>query len=208
MPAKPPVAGHSLRAAERYLRKVDPVMNRLIGEHGPCGIGNTSPSPMFHHLASAIIAQQLSVKAADTIQRRVMQATSNPLVPRSYRAVDDETLRAAGLSKSKAIYIRNLAEAIENGLSKRSLQSMDDAEVLKQLTAVKGIGTWTAEMYLIFGLNRLDVLSLGDAGLQRAARNLYNHGLPRDGLLHEVGEPWKPYRSVASWYLWKSLANG
>ena len=187
--------------------KGDPVMKRLIKEHGPCRIHAVNGS-LFHHLASAIIAQQLSVKAADTIQSRVMKLTSNPLTPKHWLSADPEALRAAGLSKSKAAYIRNLAEAVDqNRISKRRLYAMGDDEAMLALTALKGIGPWTAEMYLIFGLQRLDVLSLGDAGLQRAARRLYNHGKPKDGLLETVSETWRPYRSVASWYLWQSLGE-
>jgi DNA-3-methyladenine glycosylase II len=168
---------------------------------------NTKEASLFHSLASAIIAQQLSVKAADTILHRVMHVTSNPLTPGNFLAAEQELLRAAGLSKSKIFYICNLAEAIGKGLSKRGLQKLDDADAIVCLTAVKGIGAWTAEMYLIFGLKRVDVLSLGDAGLQRAARTLYNRGHYREGLLQQVGEAWRPYRSVASWYLWRSLKN-
>jgi len=182
-------------------------MARLIKEHGPCSMWTTKEASLFHSLASAIIGQQLSVKAADTIQQRVMQAASNPLTPNSYLGADEERLRSAGLSKPKISYIRNLAEAIGNGLSKRRLQVLADADAVARLTAVKGIGAWTAEMYLIFGLKRMDVLSLGDAGLQRAARILYNHGQPREGLLMQIGEAWRPYRSVASWHLWRSLKN-
>ncbi len=165
----------------------------------------TKETSLFHMLTSAIISQQLSVKAADTIQHRVMQATSNPLKPGSFMAAEIERLRSAGLSNSKTTYIRNLVEAMGNGLTKRRLQSLDDEAAVARLTAIKGIGAWTAEMYLIFGLKRIDVLSLGDAGLQRAARNLYNRGQPREGLLLQIGEAWRPYRSVASWHLWKSL---
>lgn len=196
-----------MKSAERHLRKVDPIMARLIKEHGPCSLWTTKEASLFHSLASAIIAQQLSVKAADTIQHRVMQATSNPLTPVNYLAAKEERLRSAGLSKSKITYIRNLAEAIGQGLSKRKLQGLDDTDAVARLTAVKGIGAWTAEMYLIFGLKRMDVLSLGDAGLQRAARTLYNCGQPREGLLLQIGEAWRPYRSVASWHLWRSLNN-
>jgi DNA-3-methyladenine glycosylase II len=207
VPTKQQDSAAALRCAERHFRKADPIMARLIKEHGPCRLWTTKEATLFHNLASAIIAQQLSVKAADTIQGRVMQATSNPLKPGIYLAAEAELLRSAGLSKAKISYIRNLAEAIGNGFSKRSLQGLEDADAVARLTAVKGIGVWTAEMYLIFGLKRMDVLSLGDAGLQRAARNLYNRGQPREGLLLQIGETWRPYRSVACWYLWKSLGN-
>ncbi|WP_168442434.1 DNA-3-methyladenine glycosylase family protein [Pontiella desulfatans] len=192
------------RSGERALAKADPVMGRLIKRHGPCPIHDTSGT-MFHHLASAIIAQQLSVKAAATIQERVMKLTAKPMSPAKFLLVEVDGLRAAGLSKQKVSYIRNLAEAMEQGLSKGRLQRMSDDEAMSALTAVKGIGQWTAEMYLMFGLRRLDVVSLGDAGLQRAARMLYNGGEAEPGLLARVSENWKPYRSIACWYLWQSL---
>jgi DNA-3-methyladenine glycosylase II len=203
----PSTGSNSPHAAERHLRKTDPVMDRLIAEHGPCGIRESRTSSLFHSLASAIIAQQLSVKAANTIQGRIMRLTSRPLSPNTYLAAEEDHLRAAGLSRNKITYIRNIADTVEAGLSKRKLQALKNDEVLEQLTSIKGIGKWTAEMYLIFGLKRPDVISLGDAGLQRAARQLYNHGEPREGLLASVSENWKPYRSIASWYLWKSLDN-
>lgn len=164
-------------------------------------------APMFHDLASAIIAQQLSSKAADTIQGRVMKLTSRPMSPKRFLETDIEELRGAGLSRAKVSYIRNVAEAVLGGLTKNKLLHLDDAEALKKLTGIKGIGCWTAEMYLIFGLKRPDIMSLGDAGLQRAARVLYNKGKPKDGLLEKVSAKWEPYRSIASWYLWKSLSN-
>jgi DNA-3-methyladenine glycosylase II len=182
-------------------------MARLIERYGPCPV-RCSGKSMFHNLASAIIAQQLSVKAAETIQGRVMKLTSKPLAPGRFLSVEIETLRLAGLSKSKATYIRNLAMAMEGGLSKSTLLRMEDPDAITALTAVKGIGQWTAEMYLIFGLGRLDVVSLGDAGLQRAAREFYNNGKASDGLLARISENWKPYRSIACWYLWQSLGNG
>jgi DNA-3-methyladenine glycosylase II len=192
------------RNAERFLGKVDPVMERLIKQYGPCRIHETKHT-LFHSLASAVIGQQLSVKAADTIQRRVMKLTSRPLTPKSYLAVTEEAVQAAGLSRSKATYIRNIAIAIlEDGLSKRKLQRLDDEQVKRELTAIKGIGSWTAEMYLMFGLKRLDVVSLGDMGLQRAACLLYNNGEPQEHLLARVSETWKPYRTIACWYLWEA----
>jgi DNA-3-methyladenine glycosylase II len=193
--------------AEAHLSGADAVMGRLIRRHGPCGL-RASRSTLFHSLASAIISQQLSLKAASTIQARVMKRTSRPLSPKPFLAADAQALRAAGLSASKAAYIRNLAVAVNrDGLSKRRLQRLADDEAMAELTAIKGVGAWTAEMYLIFGLNRPDVVSLGDAGLQRAARQLYNRGEPQDGLLVRVSESWRPYRSVACWYLWQSLGQ-
>ena len=192
------------RTAENHLSTADPIMKRLIAEHGPCELEGSRHS-LFHSLASAVIAQQLSVKAAATIQGRVMKLTSKPMMPKHFLSAKPEDVRSAGLSRSKDAYIRNIARAIvDDGLSKRKLQGMDDAQVIHELTTIKGIGQWTAEMYLMFGLRRLDVVSLGDVGLQRAARELYNNGKPKEHLLSGISETWKPYRTIACWYLWKS----
>lgn len=127
------------------------------------------------------------------------------MTPKRFLATEPEDVRSAGLSKSKDAYIRNIARAIvDDGLSKRKLQRLDDLQVIHELTAIKGIGKWTAEMYLMFGLRRLDVVSLGDVGLQRATRILYNNGEMDELLLARVSSAWKPYRTIACWYLWKS----
>ncbi|QBG47135.1 DNA-3-methyladenine glycosylase 2 family protein [Verrucomicrobia bacterium S94] len=196
-----------MTAAEKHLAKVDPIMAELIRIHGPCPIPARKTASLFHMLASSIMAQQLSVKAASTIQGRVQKLCGKPLTPGSVTSVTDDQLRAAGLSRSKAVYIRNIAEAVQNGLTKKKLQTLTDKEAIERLTAIKGIGVWTAEMYLIFGLKRPDILSLGDAGLQRAARELYNQGQIQNDLLPTLGKKWKPYRSTASWYLWQALNN-
>jgi DNA-3-methyladenine glycosylase II len=193
------------RRAETHLSHEDAVMRRLIRHHGPCSL-RASGESLFHHLASAVISQQLSVQAASTIQGRVMKLTSRPLRPQRFLDTDVEAVRAAGLSGSKVKYIRNIADAIIEGrISKRKLQHMDDQQVKYVLTSIKGIGSWTAEMVLMFGLNRLDIVSLGDAGLQRAARQLYNDGEADDDLLRHISESWKPYRTIACWYLWKAI---
>ena len=134
-------------AGEHFLSKEDPVMARLIEQYGPCELEGSGHS-LFHSLASAVIAQQLSVKAASTIQGRVMKLTSSPMVPKYFLATDPAEVRSAGLSKSKDAYIRNIARAIvDDGLSKRKLQRLDDSQVIHELTAIKGVGKWTAEMY-------------------------------------------------------------
>jgi len=118
-----------------------------------------------------------------------------------------ETLRGAGLSQAKTRYIRDLATHVSEGrLDFKEIVSLDDELVIEKLVIVTGIGRWTAEMFLLFGLKRLDVLAVGDAGLQRAARNLYGKKRKSETLLPRVAEAWRPYRSIASWYLWRSLA--
>lgn len=164
---------------------------------------------VFEALAKSLIGQQLSVKAAATIIQRVVESCGG-LTPESVLLASEEQLRAAGVSKPKIGYIKGLAERIErNELDFDSFCNLENEEVLEALTSIKGIGRWTAEMFLIFYLGREDVLSLGDAGLRRAAHWLYEKD-PKTApdLLEVQGERWKPYRSVASLYLWEAINRG
>lgn len=193
-------SGWATQDAERHLSQSCPIMARLIVEHGPCSLADREFRP-FQTLANSIISQQLSAKAADTIERRV-QAIVPGFTPAGFLAVPPEALRAAGLSSAKARYILELAQRVSDGrLNLEAMQEMPDADVIAALVALPGIGQWTAEMFLIFGLSRPNVLSLGDAGLQRAARLLFGE----DVTLDAVGQLWRPYCSVASWYLWRHL---
>ena len=183
--------------AEAYLSQSCSVMAGLIHTHGPCCLADREFRP-FQSLANSIISQQLSAKAAGTIERRV-QAIVPSLTPAGFLAVQPEALRAAGLSSAKARYIIALAQRVSDGrLNLEAMQEAPDADVIAALVDIPGIGQWTAEMFLIFGLRRPDVLSLGDAGLQRAARLLFGDDVELD----HVGQP---FRSVASWYLWRTL---
>jgi DNA-3-methyladenine glycosylase II len=175
-------------------------MARLIAQHGPCSLADREFRP-FQTLANSIISQQLSAKAADTIERRVMTIVPG-FTPTGFLSVSTEALRAAGLSSAKARYILELAQRVSDGrLNLKAMQHAPDAAVIAALVELPGIGQWTAEMFLIFGLRRPDVLSLGDAGLQRAARMLFGD----DARLEHVGQSWRPFCSVASWYLWRHL---
>jgi len=188
------------RDAESHLAQSDRIMRSLIGTHGPCRIGNRVRDP-FELLASSIISQQLSVKAADTIEKRV-RALLEEFNPSAVLSIPHDTLRGAGLSTGKAKYLHSLATHIVDGrLNFVAMKKSNNEEVIAALTEVHGIGRWTAEMFLIFGLRRADVLATGDVALQRAVRKLYG---PRKTLL-QVGKQWRPYASVASWYLWRSL---
>ncbi|MFA6311991.1 MAG: DNA-3-methyladenine glycosylase 2 family protein [Sterolibacterium sp.] len=203
MPSARPLVltGDRRRQAERHLLKSDRVMAKLVRTHGNCQIGNRAFQP-FHALTTAIIGQQLSVKAADTIAARVALHAPRPFEPGSILAVAPEALRAAGLSTAKARYIHGLARRVEDGsLDFPRIRKLHDEAAIAALTEVPGIGRWTAEMFLIFTLKRPDILSLGDAGLSRAVRLLY--GDKAD--MQRVAERWRPYRSVASWYLWQHL---
>jgi DNA-3-methyladenine glycosylase II len=182
-------------------------MERLIAKHGRCPLAEREFEP-FHMLANSIISQQLSTHAAAAIKRRVGALIGMPFQSAKVLAVADEQLRGAGLSQAKARYIRGLAMRVADGrLEFNEIHLLDDKAVIEKLVQVPGVGRWTAEMFLLFGLKRPDVLALGDAGLQRAARLLYGKGRRSKTLLRRAAESWRPYRSIASWYLWRSLEN-
>ena len=194
------LSARTMRAAEKHLSQSCDVMARLVTVHGPCPIAAREFLP-FQTLATSIISQQLSAKAADTIERRVLSIVSS-FTPDGFLTVPLEALRGAGLSSAKARYIIELSQRVNNGqLDFGALLEQADDDVIAALVELPGIGRWTAEMFLIFGLRRPDVLALGDAGLQRAARLLYGE----DADLESVGQSWRPYCSVASWYVWRHL---
>jgi DNA-3-methyladenine glycosylase II len=203
----PAAVAKAIRKAERHLAKADPIMKRLIAKHGHCPIAEREFQP-FHMLANSIISQQLSTKAAATIKLRVGELVGVPFQTSRVLSVSPEELRGAGLSQAKTRYIRELAAHVNDGrLDFDAIIALDDESVIEKLIIVPGIGRWTAEMFLLFGLKRMDVLALGDAGLQRAARNLYGKKRKSETLLPRVAEIWRPYRSIASWYLWRSLES-
>ncbi len=182
-------------------------MADLIARHGPCRLGKREGSP-FESLAGAIIGQQLSTKAAATIRGRVAALAGPRFEPAAILARSVEELRTAGLSGAKTRYIRELSEKVVAGeFSFETVAGLDDEAAITALTELSGIGRWTAEMFLLFHLQRADVLALGDGGLQRAAQQLYARRRNQADVLAKAGEPWRPYRSVASWYLWRSLDN-
>jgi DNA-3-methyladenine glycosylase II len=197
----------AIRKAERGLAKADPIMKRLIAKHGHCPLAEREFEP-FHMLANSIISQQLSTKAAATIKQRVGNLVGVPFQTSRVLSTSIEKLRSAGLSQAKTRYLRELAaHIIDCRLDFNEIFFLDDEAVIEKLIIVPGIGRWTAEMFLLFGLKRLDVLAVGDAGLQRAARILYGKKRQSETLLPRVAEAWRPYRSIASWYLWRSLEN-
>lgn len=200
----------TLRAAEAHLRERDPRLAPLIDAHGPCTMGAKRRDP-FHVLCSSIISQQLSIKAADTIQARIAVATgaSRRLTPAHLIAADHEQLRACGLSNAKARWLRELAEAAACGrLDFARLKKLDDEAAIAALDALPGIGRWTAEMFLIFALDRLDLFSLGDVGLRNGLNRLHGGGDRLDDQTAlAITARWAPYRSVGSWYLWRIADN-
>lgn len=195
----------SAALAEDQLRSADDILADLIKKFGPCDLPNRPYNP-FHSLATAIISQQLSAKAADSIVRRIYQIIREPFHPKDFLAVEPEALRHAGLSARKIVCIRELGRQIIDGkLSFDSIRERNDEAIIDILVAISGIGRWTAQMFLIFGFKRPDILALTDAGLQRAFKLLYSNSRCRNISLETYGEKWKPYRSVASWYLWRHI---
>ena len=196
-----------------HLTKADDRMAELIEQHGPLDLEarrRGRPAEPYGALLRSIVGQQLSVAAARTIYERLIDlfGGSTPS-PRELLEVDAETLRGVGLSRPKVSYVRSLAQHVEDGeLHLGSLDEMTDEDVIAELTAVKGLGEWTAHMFLIFHLGRPDVLPVGDLGVRRAVERLYGHEeLPDAETLERLAERWRPYRSLASLYLWHSLDN-
>lgn len=186
------------------LTKADPVIARLCRQFE--GEVIQSREDALHTLVRSIIGQQISVKAADAVWMQFMAAIP-ALEPQAILDCEDELLRASGLSRQKVLYIKEIASYFQvNKIEAGHFKNMSDDEVLKELTSIKGVGRWTAEMFLMFHLLRPDILPLDDIGLQRAIERLYNHGerMPR-GAYIDVATKWKPWRSVATWLLWRSL---
>lgn len=197
---------YTLASPEVVALAADPVMARVTAAVGDVSVG--WERDRFAALASAIVGQQLSTAAAATIWRRF--AALGPVEPASVLALEDAEMRGVGLSGAKVRYVRDLAEHVASGrLDLAALDAVPDDEVIAHVCRVKGVGRWTAEMFLVFSLARPDVLALDDAGLLRAAGWALELGrsATRDELA-EAGEPWRPYRSVASLYLWASLDRG
>lgn len=193
-----------LSTATTYLSNIDPVMADAIGRIGPCTL--TLNPNIFETLVDAIISQQISVKAADAIAARLRAATPNGLItPEALLSLEHDSLRAVGLSNPKAHYIRDLTERVASGqLELELLSGLEDEEVIKQLVAVKGIGRWTAEMILMFSLGRVDVLPVDDLGFVEGVREAYGlETRPTRKEMLERGEAWRPYRSIATWYMWE-----
>jgi DNA-3-methyladenine glycosylase II len=195
--------------ARRVLARRDPVIRDLMRQHGECGLAKAQRTDPFRALLHAIIAQQLSTKAAATIEGRFAALFDGRPTAAAIAATPDDRLRAVGISPQKLRYIRDLcARTTEGSLVLDALGALPDEDVIVALTSVKGIGRWTAEMFLMFRLHRPDVLPLGDLGIVKAVQRAYKLRLaPTPVRLTRLGENWRPYRSVACWYLWASLDN-
>ncbi len=193
----------------KVLSRRDRVMKRIIAEHAPFLPGLNPPADPYEILTRSIIHQQLSVKAGQTIASRVVKLSPGPHMPTAQEmcSVADEDLRAAGLSRQKVSFVKDLARQVADGsLPLSRLARRPDEEVITRLTMVRGIGRWSAEMYLLFHLGRLDVLPVDDLGLRKAVQYAYGlDELPTAKELLERGETWRPYRSMATWFLWRNL---
>jgi DNA-3-methyladenine glycosylase II len=214
-----------------HLKKSDPVLRAIIERIGPCRMRFTPPE--FHSLAEAIVYQQLNGKAAETIFKRFAALAGEPPTPEGILRLSDEQMRSAGLSKQKTAYLKDLAAKTSSGLLDFArLPDLPDSEIIEHLTQVKGIGVWTAQMFLMFTLKRENVLPTGDYGVRMA---IYKHyldvqrakaakktakrsaaattkkgrkkkiKLPSPEQMEKIATRWEPYRSVACWYLWQSL---
>lgn len=198
------------QTARRYLMRKDRVLGAIIKRVGPCDLPNIPQYPHFMALAEAIASQQLSVKAADTIFGRfcALFGPDRKPDPSQLLRFDDATIRGVGFSRSKVSFLRDLAShVVEKRLHLDGLHEHDDEQVLQQLTAVKGIGQWTAQIFLMFRLQRPDVFPVDDLGLVKATQRVYGmRQRPTRKKLLKMADAWRPYRSVAAWYLWRSLS--
>lgn len=194
-----------MRKAILHLKKSDPVMALIIEQVGAYRMNYDDPA--FASLAEAIVYQQLHGKAAATIFNRLTDLTGLPLKPEGILKLSEVQMRGAGLSKQKLSYLRDLAEKTKSGeVQFARFPELADEEVVEQLTKIKGIGSWTAHMFLMFSLRRPNVLPTGDLGIQMAMRKHYRkRKLPKPAQMEKIAKVWEPYRSVACWYLWRSL---
>lgn len=194
-----------MRKAVNHLKKVDPVLRAIIEQVGPCRMEFGLPE--FSSLAEAIVYQQLNGKAAVTIFNRFAALAGDPITPQGILKLSDEQLRGVGLSKQKSAYLKDLAAKTASGLLDFTrLHELTDEKVIEHLTQVKGVGVWTAHMFLMFSLRRPNVLPTGDYGVQVAIRKHYKkRKLPKPKDMEKIAKAWEPYRSVACWYMWRSL---
>ena len=194
-----------MQEAIHHLRRNDPVMSAIIERVGAYAIRFREPN--FESLVKAIVFQQLSGKVATVIYSRVAAAVKGNMTPEEVLKLRPARMRKLGLSKQKTVYIRDLARhARDRRVAFEELAALPDQEVIERLTRVKGIGEWTVHMFLIFALRRNDVLPTGDLGIRNAIRKAYGmEELPTPAEMQAMASKWRPYCSVASWYLWRSL---
>ncbi len=195
----------------RHLEARDPVLGAIIRRQGPCGMGRVKRTDSYRALVEAIVWQQLSIKAAATIYDRLLALfpVDRGLTPLAVGTMRRDRLRKAGLSWAKVDYLKDLSAKVNRGaLNLTDLESQTDDDVIEALTSVKGIGRWSADMFLMFRLGRPDVLPVGDLGIVKAMQRAYRmRKPPAPERMLKIARPWCPYRSVGSWYLWANAEN-
>ena len=198
------------RKALAHLRDADPVLRKVIEQVGPCRLKPMTEGSHFEFIARSIIYQQLSTKAAATIHGRVQALCGGALSTDPLMSLSDESLRGAGLSRQKLGYLRDLAARANAGsLDTRHFPDLPDEEITRQMVEVKGVGVWTAQMFLIFRLGRPDVLPVLDLGVRKGVQRAYRlRKLPDATRIAKIAGPWAPYRSIGSWYMWRVLELG
>ena len=205
------MTSHEYQKARRALMRRDPILGAAIRRIGACGLGERQRKDHLTALVGAIVSQQLSTKAAATIFGRFVALFPDGQIPHAaaIHALDDAALRGVGFSGQKVGYLRDLCARIADGrLRLEEMEALEDELVIERLTSVKGFGRWTAEMFLMFRLHRPDVLPAGDLGIVNAIQRLYGlRKRPDPKKILKLGEAWRPYRSVASWYLWQTPRN-
>ena len=194
-----------MEIATKHLRNADPVLAEIILRVGPCEFAKREPT--FETLARSITFQQLSGKAANTIFERVRKAVGRQFTAAAFLKLTPEELRACGLSRQKTASLTDLAQRVyRREINFRKLDDLSDDEIITLLSQVRGVGTWTAQMFLMFALQRPNIMPLSDLGIRNAVRKAYGlEALPNAVELAQLAEKWHPYCSVASWYLWRSL---
>lgn len=192
-----------------HLEQADPILASVIEQVGDCTLNQGQQTgDLFAALSQSILYQQLSGKAAAAIHRRFLQLYPNQSHPTPLDLLNtpDELLRGAGISRPKIVYLKDLAQKVQVMPVLEALNELDDEMIIQTLTTVKGIGRWTVQMLLMFRLHRWDVLPVDDLGVRSAIRRLYGlPDLPDKKTVLQIGQPWQPYRTIASWYLWRSL---
>jgi len=196
-----------VKKAINHLKTSDKILSNVIKKHGQCNLQPATYN-LFHTLTSSIISQQLSASSARAIKGRLFDLLGlEQFTPEGILKITLKGFKEAGLSRPKQEYIQEIAQGVKRGqIDFASIPKLKDEEVISRLVSLRGVGKWTAEMFLIFGLGRPDVLSLGDAGLKRGFKILYGlKELPTEDEMISISEPWRPYRSIASWYLWRAV---
>ncbi len=194
--------------ATQTLKAADPKLGAIIDQVGTCTLDQAQhPGNLLDSLARSIIYQQLSTKSATAIYHRFLQLYAEGMSAEMILNTPDETLREVGLSRQKIVYVKDLAQNVLIGLpTLEELEALDDETIIQTLTKIKGIGRWTVQMLLIFRLHRWDVLPVDDLGIRSGIRRVYGlDELPDRKTVLQIGQAWKPYSTIASWYLWRSL---